>query len=218
MGRMIVTNTKLAKVPYEMKESGHRLYSYEELCYYIYSRMPLWLLERERVGMTSWLLSCGVKIQEIDFLSPYEAAVKILGAGNYFRREERNQILENMKKQKNVPLSLVEKEKGDLYLSYGKLAEAYFSYEKAFYSETGAEEDAWKNALRHNMGVVCCRFFYWKEAQKWFQMAQELIPRKETENALNLVADMLKFQWKEQGERADRKKVGKKKKEFLNEL
>lgn len=218
MGRMIVTNTKMAKEPYEMRESGHRLYSYEELCYYIYSRTPLWLLEEERVGMTSWLLSCDVKIGEIDDLSPYDAAVKILSAGSYFRLEEKRQILERMKEQKDMPRSLVEKEKGDLYLSYGKMANAYLAYEKAIYSENGQEGEEWRNSLYHNMGILCCRLFYWQEAKKWLTKAQEIVPNQETENALLLVSDMEKFQWKRDGQPLNREKLKKKKEELVNEL
>lgn len=218
MGRMIVTNTKLTKEPYVMKESGHRLYSYEELCYYIYSRMPLWLLEGERVGMTSWLLGCGVKIEEIDRLSPYGAAVKILSAGTYFRLEEKRQILDRMKERENMPVSLIEKEKGDLYLSYGKMVDAYLSYEKAICSENGQEEDHWRNSLYHNMGILCCRLFYWQEAKRWLTKAQEISVRQETENALLLVADMEKIHWKREGQPLNPKKLVKKKEEFINEL
>lgn len=218
MGSMIVTNTRMAKEPYEMRESGHRLYSYEELCYYIYARMPLWLLEEERVGMTSWLLGCGVKIGEIDRLSSYDAAVKILSAGTYFRLEEKRQILERMKEYKDMPVSLTAKEKGDLYLSYGKVVDAYFSYEKAIQSENGQEGDDWRNSLYHNMGILCCRLFYWQEAKKWLTKAQEIRERQETKNALLLVSDMEKFHWKREGQPLNPKKLVKKKEEFINEL
>lgn len=218
MGRMIVVNTKTAKVPYRMKESGHCLYSYEELCYYIYSRMTLWLMEEERVGMTSWLLSCGVEVDEVDHLSPYEAAAKILSAGTYFRVDEKRQILDKMKKYKEIPVSYIEKDKGDLYLSYGKSKKAYFAYEKASFEMTGEEGDDWKNSLYHNMGILCCRFFYWDEAKKWLQKAQEIMEKPETTNALLLVSDMLKFQWKWKGQPLEEKELEKKRLEFRNEL
>lgn len=218
MGRMIVINTKTAKAPYCMKESGHCLYSYEELCYYIYSRMSLWLMEKERVGMTSWLKSCGVEIDEVDHLSPYDATSKILAAGTYFRVDEKRQILDKIKKYKEISLSYIEKDKGDLYLSYGKAKKAYFAYEKAAYSETGEESDTWRNSLYHNMGILCCRFFYWEEAKKWLTKAQEIMEKPETAKALLLVKDMMEFQWKEEGQPLSDTELEKKKLEFLNEL
>lgn len=218
MGKMIVTKTKIAKEPYLMKESGHLLYSYEELCYYISSRMSLWVMEKERVGMTQWLFTCGVTIEDVDLLSPDEAAEKIITAGSYFYGTEKRQILDRINKFPEFPLSYVEKDRGDYYLSYGKIKKAYFSYEKAISSMTGEEREEWRNSLYHNMGIVCCRFFYWEEAKKWLLKAQEIMGKQETKNALSLVEDMLKKEW-ELGESPILTiELEKKKQEFLNEL
>ena len=131
MGRLIVTNTKIAKVPYRMKETGHPLYTYEELCYYIKSRIPLWLLETDRKGLTDWVKERGVMLLHTDELSPAEAAEQILRAGNYLNPAEVEQVMEEIAACEKAPGMLREKEKGDLYLSYGKLLKAYFAYEKA---------------------------------------------------------------------------------------
>lgn len=218
MGRMIVTKTKTVKVPYRMKESGHSLYSYEELCYYIYSRMSLWVMEKERVGMTAWLKGCHVMIDDVDSLSPYEAATKILSAGSYFRAEEKKQILDRMKRYEDFPPAYVEKDKGDLYLYYGMIKKAYFSYEKAVSHETGEESQEWRASLYHNMGVVGCHFFYWEEAKKWFLKAKEIQDRKETQIALDLVEDMMKMNWEAAEGAISASELEKKKQEFINEL
>lgn len=218
MSRMIVTNTKVQKEPYRMKESGHLLYSYEELCYYIYSRMSLWVMEKERIGLTSWLLACGVPVNDIDTMAPYEAAYEILRAGTYFRMDEKRQMLDKMKKYPEFPVSYVEKDKGDLYLSYGKMKKAYFCYAKAAASLMGQESDAWRGSLYHNMGIVCCRFFYWDEAKKWFEKAMEISEAPETKMALDLVSDMQKKEWEFADSPVLTIEVQKKKKEFLNEL
>lgn len=218
MGRMIVTNTKIAKNPYKMKESGHLLYSYEELCFYIYSRMSLWVMEKERVGMTKWLLECGITTEDVDTLSPYEAAQKILSAGSYYYGSEKKQIMGKLEKYPEFPAAYVEKDRGDLYLLYGKIQKAYFSYEKAVLSMGEQENEDWCNSLYHNFGIVCCRFFYWEEAKKWLLKALNIMERKETKNALFLVEDMLKKEW-EYGESPILTiELEKKKQEFLNEL
>ena len=60
MGRIIVTKTKVSKIPYVLKESGNPVYSYEELCYYIRTRMPLWVEEKSLEGLTEKMKEWGL--------------------------------------------------------------------------------------------------------------------------------------------------------------
>lgn len=228
MGRLIVTNTKIAKVPYRMKETGHPLYTYEELCYYIKSRIPLWLLETDRKGLTDWVKERGVMLLHTDELSPAEAAEQILRAGNYLKPTEVEQVMEEIAACEKAPRMLREKEKGDLYLSYGKLLKAYFAYEKAIRDMEALEKvetdekqipsEQWQASLYHNMALIMCRFFYWEEAEGWLSKALELQETEETKIALHLVQDMKKKEWKQGKEPLLTIELERKKKEFLEEL
>lgn len=218
MGRLIVTDTKIAQIPYQMKETGHTLYSYEELCYYMKSRMPLWLLEKERRGLTQWIRERGVDVADTDLLNPLEAAELILNAGNYFREDEVKDLLEEMKEYENKAEAVKEKEKADFYLSYGRLLKAYFSYEKALSAVTGEETDNFIGSLYHNKGVILCRFFYWQEAEECFQKASKTGALEESQRALELVKDMKKKEWKQGKEGLSFREVEEKKKEFLMEI
>lgn len=218
MGRLIVTDTKIAQIPYRMKETGHPLYSYEELCYYMKSRMPLWLLENERKGLTEWIRERGVEIPETDFLNPKEAAALILEAGNYFREDETKDLLEEMEEYDDRITAVKEKEKGDLYLTYGKFLKAFFAYEKAIGAVTGEETDDFLGSLYHNKGVILSRLFYWEEAKACFQKAIEIGGFDESETAFELVKDMSRQEWKQGEETLISGAIEKKKKEFLAEI
>lgn len=217
MGRLTVTRTKVSREPYCMKESGQHLYSYEELCYYIRSRIPLWLEEETRDGLTDKMTEWGLDITEIDRLSPREAAKAIFDAGTYLKREEKDQILEQMGQYTESEQIYSEKEKGDLYLFYGKNRKAYLAYWNAITLLTEQEDAAWKASLYHNMGIVCCRFFYWKEAKKCFALALDARDSRESRIGLELVLDLEKKSWKSDGMPADESKLQFRKQEFLNE-
>lgn len=218
MGRLIVTDTNIAQVPYEMKETGHPLYSYEELCYYMKSRMPLWLLENERKGLTDWIRERGVNLPETDLLDPVKAAALILDAGNYFREDEAKDLLEEMAEYEKKAVTVREKEKGDLYLAYGKFLKAFFSYEKAIGAVDGEETTDFLASLYHNKGVILCRFFYWEEAGECFQKAIDIGGFDESEAALEFVKDMKKQEWMEGEEPLLTTEIEKKKKQFLDEI
>ena len=218
MGRLIVTDTKIARIPYEMKETGHLLYSYEELCYYIKSRMPLWLLEKERKKLTEWVRERGVNLSDTDLLEPVEAAALILDAGNYFREEEIKDILEEMSEYENRPVAVKEKEKGDMYLAYGKLLKAFFAYEKVIAVINGEETDDFLGSLYHNKGVILSKFFYWEEAEACFQKALEIGNFDESKTSLELVRDMKEILWNQGTEPVLTVEIEEKKKEFLKEI
>ena len=218
MARLLVTKTKTTKVPYRMEESGHALYSYEELCYYMRTRMALWMEEKNRPGMTSWLKNCGIEVENADFCSPYDAAGMILEAGTYYRKEEKEQILKRMKEWFYFPEVEREKETGDLYLHYGRVKKAYLSYAKVIKNLSEGEMDSFVCSLYHNMGLCCLRLFYWGEAEVWLSKAFFLGKKKETENALLLVKDMKQTDWSVMGDAVSMEEIAKKKAEFRNEL
>lgn len=218
MGKLIVTNTKIAHTPYRMKETNHLLYSYEELVFYIMSRMPLWLLEQDRKGLTEWIRERGISLIDTDDLSVSEASEEIIRAGTYLRKEEQEQVLERIQNYERIPDSLREKEKGDLYLQYGKLMKAYFSYEKAIRMMEGNEETGWKASLYHNRGLISIRLFYWEEARNYLTKALSYEEREETKTALTFVEEMEKTEWKTGKEPVLSIELERKKKAFLEEL
>lgn len=218
MGRIIVTTTKVSKIPWIMKETGHPVYSYEELCFYISGRLPLWLLETERKGLADWLFQRGITVSGNDDLPPKEAAKQILLAGNYFRPDETKEILEEITNYEEKPERFREKEKGDLYLSYGKLLKAGLSYQKAAGQMQKEDESGWKASLFHNMGLVFCRFFYWDDARKAFEKAFSYRESDPTWKALLFAKEMGQKEWETGREPVLTIEIEGKKKEFLEEL
>lgn len=218
MGRIIVTKTKVSKTPYVMKESGNFIYSYEELCYYMKTRTALWVEEKTREGLSAKMEEWGIPVSSVDHLSPVEAADIIMDGGTYFKKEEKEPLLSVMSEyEKNDNLFLL-KDKGDLYLSYGKIQKAYRLYWQTFYRMTGEETPEWKASLYHNLGAVCCRFFYWKEARKWFALAIDEKDTKESRIGLELVLDMEKKGWIDGGSSVKEDRLLEKQVEFIREI
>lgn len=218
MGRIIVTKTNISKIPYIMKESGNPLFSYEELCYYIKTRMALWVEEKSLEGLTDKMTEWGLHIDSIDQLAPVEAAKKIFEAGSYYKKEETEQYLSVMETYaRNDDITII-KDKGDLYLSYGKIKNAYKFYWRAVSAMTGEESADWKASLYHNLGIVCCRFFYWREAKNWFALAIDAKDTIESRDGLELVLDMEKKGWINDGSSVSETKLMEKQLEFVREI
>ncbi|MDO4555790.1 MAG: hypothetical protein Q4B70_11680 [Lachnospiraceae bacterium] len=218
MGRIIVINTKKARTPFKMKESGHLLYSYEELCYYIKARMPLWLMETNRIGLTAWIRDRGVEIEDMDTLSPIDAAKIILSAGEYYSKEETSQIVADFEQYEKITEAKREKEKGDFFLLYGRLKNAALSYEKAVCSLNGEEEESFLASLFHNRGIVCCHFFYWEAAKENFKRAYSIKESPETAAALDFTEKMEKEAWEIGGNTMLAIEIERKEKEFLDKV
>lgn len=218
MGRMIVTSTKMSKVPYCMSQSGHLLYSYEELCYYIRNRAPLWLEEDTFAGLDEKMKEWGVEISGLGRMSPLEAGEAILNAGNFYHSRERETVLQYLQELAGKELIFREKEKGDMYLFYGKYKKAYLSYWTAISSLKEEEASSFKASLFHNYAIACCRFFYWKEARNWFALALHEKDTKESRQGLEFVLDMEKKGWITDGSSISEQEWMEKKKEFLQEL
>lgn len=218
MGRIIVTKTKVSKIPYVLKESGNPVYSYEELCYYIRTRMPLWVEEKSLEGLTEKMKEWGLAAESLDHLAPIDAAAKIFQAGNYYKNEEADQYLSVMNVYANDENITIIKDKGDLYLSYGKIRNAYEFYWRAVSQMTGEETPEWKASLYHNFGIVCCRFFYWKEAKNWFALAIDAKDTVESRDGLEFVLDMEKKGWFSDGTSVSDKKLKEKQMEFVREI
>ncbi len=218
MGRLIVTSSVVSETPFYMKKSGHPLYSYEELCYYIRTRMGLWMEEMTREGLTEKMQEWNVPVKDLDFLSPLEAAERIMEAGTYFGTDEKEQMFQYMQEYDQIEERFREKEKGDLYFDYGKSRGAYLAYWKAVSALQGDEDKDFRASLYHNMAVICCRFFYWKEAKNWFALALNEKDTEESRIGLELVIDMEKKGWSMDGKPADPEKLHRHEETFLAEL
>ena len=218
MGRLIVTRTNISKTPYVLTESGNPVYSYEELCYYMKTRTALWVEEKVFEGLTEKMKEWGVSVESLAGCTAVDAARRIFASGNYFRKDEAEQYLIYMEECADSEDITILKDKGDLYLSYGKIRKAYEFYWRAVSHMKGDETPEWKASLYHNFGIVCCRFFYWKEAKNWFALAIDAKDTEESRIGLELVLDMEQKGWTSDGTSVSDKKLMEKQLEFVREI
>lgn len=180
MGSMILCRTRLAKRPYRINKTGVRIYSLEELCYYIYTNV--YLLENDFVseGLIDYIqteIGEEMLAQRLRHLIAAKSGlaqmiVTILKYVDYYTIEEIEKIkgvLEALSTQ-NIYERL--KKRGDSLLDNECYRSAAICYEKILNGPRDVTLPAYFYAkVNHNMGVAYSRLFLYKQAVHYFEEA-----------------------------------------------
>jgi len=187
MGNLILCHGKEAKHPYYVKELGLRLYTGEELSYFIYHNLMLiedgfvddrllrfidTELEMPRLAekLTKWK----------DQAALGELLLVILQDIHYFSSQEMQNFqteVRRISKQSRIELL---KEKADCMLSLGKYYDAIHAYDRLLLmKDTQAANDEFRGSVYYNKGVAMARCFSYEEAADCFTRAYDLM-RTET--------------------------------------
>lgn len=182
MGKLIICNGKQAFIPYYFKITNTKVYSIEELCYYVYNNVELLNEDFFGEALIQWLKDeLGLedranKLREIknNQGSFKEFAVSILCSSDYYSESEIKEFIRNL--DDLVKLSPYEKlkQKGDNYLKYRQFAEAATVYEKILDGEevTGLSSEDYGNLL-HNLAIIKLHMVGIPEAAESFKEAYE---------------------------------------------
>lgn len=129
---------KAAKRPYVVRELGIRIYSPEELCYFIYHNLPLiedgFLEPRlyEFIDQDCGMAGVSRRMRQMSRNAKYplEALVIFFQEAGYYTEEECGRFHQKLLQQlRNSPLQTYEK-KADLLVQMGRCREAVQYYEK----------------------------------------------------------------------------------------
>ena len=193
MGKVLLCVGEYAEVPYYVESIGLRLYSMEELCYYLTENA--FLLDRELINreLVDWIdEQCGCK--ELGrtlygFLN-MQASVSvfvgtILEYVGYVSKQEIDKIQEYLKA--NAGLSGMEKKKAhaDYLVANARYAQAQKEY-KEIKMHLPAEETELYAKICHNEGVAFAGIMHYKEASECFLEAyQKTASQKSLESYLS---------------------------------
>ena len=138
MGKIIVCNTKTAQNPYTFLNTKVSVYSYEELCYYLYNNMVLVGEEDVSARLSAWIrreLDLAELADKIDTLLEKHAfvqdiMVEILVYGGYYSSEEVRQFMAECQKLRTLKSYEVEKLRADGYLRYKHYIKAGAIYDE----------------------------------------------------------------------------------------
>lgn len=183
MGSLILCHDRQAKHPYEITRIHKKIYTIEELCYYICNYLYLvdftvvnhqlcnWL--DQELGLTE--LAAELRVQLSRNVSLEQFLLTILESSNIYTASEVNRIegiLEQLKNQKDVER---EKYKGDALLGNGEYDAAILVYRQLL--EKDWDESMPKDfygRIYANIGSCYGRLFLYEEAAKQYKEAVSL--------------------------------------------
>ncbi len=180
MGKIILCTSRLAKNPFIFPLSETKVYSIEELCYYIYhniyeitvdcfdTKLVKWLRKEVKMEVIADKLDTMIEIGS----SLKDIVVSILCSCDYYTETEIKALLMIINDIENLPYVGRQKQKADYCLRYGKYAQAKREYDKIINGghAVNLTPEEYGNIL-HNRSMAC---FYmgafgearygWKEA------------------------------------------------------
>ncbi len=188
MGKIIVCNTKTAQNPYTFLNTKVSVYSYEELCYYLYNNMVLVGEEDVSARLSAWIrreLDLTELADKIDTLLDKHAfvqdiMVEILVYGGYYSSEEVRQFMAECQKLRTLKSYEVEKLRADGYLRYKHYIKAGAIYDEVIcYLEKEKQEEFLGNVY-HNKAVALAGNLQLDEAKSCFIKAYSLNKNEES--------------------------------------
>lgn len=183
MNNIIVCKSKTADNPYTFLNTRISVYSYEELCYYIFNNMVLiseddmaerlvtWI--RDEIEMPGLSDKVNALIEKKAFAQ--DIMVEILTHGNYYSSEEVKNFMEECQRLRNMNPQEISKKKADGYLRYRHYIKAGAIYDDIIaYKESRGENDEFLGNIYHNKAVALAGNLQLKEAKDCFIRAFSL--------------------------------------------
>lgn len=163
MGKVIVCNGKLTTNPYYFKVTNTKVYSIEELCYYIYNFIDIINEDMFTDSLITWLseeLELDNRAKKLGDLVRVNAGLKdyivcVLCSSDFYTEMEIKQLLHTMDElSKLMPMDKKIK-KADNYLRYRQYTEAASEYENIMNgNDSSTLTNIQKGNILHNLGIV----------------------------------------------------------------
>lgn len=184
MGSLILCHKKQAKHPYEITRIHCKIYSIEELCYYLCNNLYLIDYTIMNEQLCIWLdeeLSLHELAQRlIDIIrtrgSIEQFVLTILTNSKMYGENEMiriQNVLERLKNQKDIER---QKFKGDNLLESGEIEEAILVYQSILVAQKDESVDSgFYGRIYANLGAAYGKLFLYQEAAKMYDRAYEIL-------------------------------------------
>ncbi len=191
MGRVWLCEDEIAKRPLRLDEKGMELYSFEELCYYLYQNAELleesffnetlcqWLEQEVGQAELSKQIRAGLLREE----SGYWCIEKILVYGGFYSKEELKEVLLMVSWMEQKGSLGVAKLRGDRMLKEGRYQEALFAYETALQQASQYGDSEMVGRIWHNMGTLYAANMLFGQAAECYQNAYGTGQKEESKEA-----------------------------------
>lgn len=165
MGKIILCEKQQAIIPYMFVNTKVEVYSYEELCFYIYHNVALLHREQFQMRFTTWLqteLGMDQLAESIQAKQDAEASlnsilIDILSAGEYYSKAEIQQFIDKQELVALLPIEEQIKLKADSFLMYKRVLKAVSLYDDILRKEEQIDDRRFIGDVYHNKGVALAK-------------------------------------------------------------
>ena len=201
---LILCEGKVAKEPYVMPFTGQKVYSVEELCYYLYHNIYTINEDFFQSSLARWLREetehpvLADKIQDMMEGEPKlkDLVVTILCGCDYYREDEIRQLVKVMDDIANLPVHKKKKIKADNLLRAGFYGRSLLEYRKLLYGSFAVNFSPEEYGdILHNQGIAHFYTSSFEEARRDFK---EAFVRNNKKNSLKHYLWLLLMEDREQ--------------------
>lgn len=189
MARVILCETKTATTSYIFPNTKIEVFSYEELCYYIYNNIAL--ISEEYVGkkMFDWIekeldmeeLALTLRVvKEKESTDLTDLLTTILTHKEFYTIPEVKEFILQIERMKGLTAPQFRKKQADGFLRYRKYVKAASIYDEILDQYPDMNNDKLLGAIYHNRAVALANNFELKEAMLSYQKAYDLTGNKES--------------------------------------
>lgn len=181
MSYIIFCKGKRAEKPFIVGDLKLRLYSMEELCYYVYSNVSLCDKELLHKELPAWIeVQCGLPdlaeslriVLEKD-PRPERVAAQIFAYTDFLNKQERDAVCERIRKYAQLGYNERRKMRADYFYLDGKYKEAIKDYEDML-EQNAYDDSKMKHHLLYNIGCCYGAMLYYDIAYGWFLRAAQM--------------------------------------------
>ena len=182
MSKIILCTSKTAETPFTFLNTKVEIYTYEELCFYIYNNTVLisksslsdklfeWI--RDELGMDELADKLIGMMNKTAYAQ--DLLIEILSAGNYYTIEEIKNYAEAWQKYRKLDRLQKAKLKADGYLAYRRYIKAATFYDDIIDEIEEGTDPVFLGNIYHNRGVAAANNMDMEEAKEYFLKAYEL--------------------------------------------
>lgn len=183
MGRVILCETQSAETSYIFPNTKIEVFSYEELCFYIYNNIALISEEYMDVHMFNWIenglklpmLAAQLKaVKEKESADLTDLLTTILTYREFYTVPEVKEFIYQMERMKGLTPPQFRKMQADGFLRYRKYLKAASIYDEILEQYPDMHNDNLLGAIYHNKAVALAHNFELKEAMEAYLKAYEL--------------------------------------------
>ncbi len=183
MGRVILCETTPATTSYIFPNTKIEVFSYEELCFYLYNNIALISEEYIGVPMFNWIeneLHLGEladrlrELKEKATTDLTDLLTAILTFKEYYTIPEVKEFILQLERMKGLTQPQFRKLQADGFLRYHKYLKALAIYDEILEQYPDMQNDKLLGAIYHNKAVALAHNFELKEATEAYLKAYEL--------------------------------------------